>query len=109
MATQADARERIIKELLHDDAALSREEAEALYVEAMQNTIATRFAALGIILPVSEKVGEPGEINDAAGNNVLQVDPMGVREDANVTAIAALVIKAINLSGDAFMDGQTIG
>lgn len=109
MATQAEARERIIKELLHDDAALTREEAEALYAEATQNTVATRFSALGILLPVSEKVGEPGEINDAAGKNVLQVDPMGMLDDDEVSSIAALVVKAINLSGDALMEGQTIG
>lgn len=100
MATQAEAGERIIKELLHDDAALSREEAEALYAETMRNTFAACFAALGIILPVLEETGEPGEISDAAGKNVLQVDPMGMLDDDKVSAIAALVVKAINLSGD---------
>ncbi|MBX9456155.1 MAG: hypothetical protein KL863_09090 [Rhizobium sp.] len=100
MATQAEARDRIIKELLHDDAALSREEAEALYAEATQNTFAARFAALGIILPVLEQAGEPGEISDAAGKNVLQVDPMGMLDDDKVSAIAALVVNAINISGD---------
>lgn len=109
MATQVEGRERIIEVLLHDDAALSREGAEAIYAEAMQNTFAARFAALGIILPVQEKAGEPGEIKDAAGNNVLQVDPMGMLDDDKVSAIAALVVKAINLSGDALLEGQSIG
>lgn len=109
MTTQKGARERTIAEIMKDDAALTREEAEALYAAVTQHAIATRFSALGILLPVSENVGEPGEINDAAGNNVLQVDPMGVRDDAEVSAIAALVVKAINLSGDALMEGQTVG
>jgi len=70
----------------------------ALWQDVGTKEFADALATLGYVLPVTEQAGEIGEIVDANGANILQVDPLGVRDDAEVTAIAALVTLAINLA-----------
>ena len=110
-----EAREKTIKALLQDDDALSREEVETLIEEATladplrarAADFAIRCAAQGILLPVRESTGEEGigEIEDATGTNILQIDPMGMLDDARVSAMAALIVEAINAMGNA-AEGQ---
>jgi len=53
----------------------------------------------GVIMPLAEHPDEVGEIIDAAGDKVLQVDPDGIMTDEQVAAIAALIILAVNICG----------
>jgi hypothetical protein len=108
---QAEARAQLISELLRDDIALTREEAEALFEEAQRDdpyAIRTKFGALGIALPLSEQPGNVGEIIDRAGINVLQVDAMGSRSDDEVSNIGALLVQAINAAAGFTRGGREL-
>jgi hypothetical protein len=54
---------------------------------------------LGVIMPIDLHPYEIGEIVDATGRKVLQVDPDGMLPDEKVDAIATLVILAVNTCG----------
>jgi hypothetical protein len=54
---------------------------------------------LGVIMPVCLHPYEIGEIVDATGRKVLQVDPDGMLPDEQVDAIATMIILAVNTCG----------
>ena len=54
---------------------------------------------LGVTLPVGHHASEAGEIVDATGRKVLQVDPDGMLPDEQAQAIAAIIILAVNTCG----------
>ena len=61
---------------------------------------------LGVVMPLDHHPGEIGEVVDATGRNVLQVDPCGSLPDEQANAIASLIILAINTCGS-FRTAQT--
>jgi hypothetical protein len=54
---------------------------------------------LGVIMPIDLHPYEIGEIVDATGRKVLQVDPDGMLPDEQVDAIATMIILAVNTCG----------
>ena len=66
-------------------------------------SISERFnAALlkqGVVMPLRSHPTEVGEIVDAAGAKVMQVDPDGRLGDDEVEAIANLIMLAVNTCG----------
>lgn len=62
------------------------------------------LAQLGVVMPIDHHPSEAGEIVDAMGTKLLQVDPDGMLPDNEVQAIAALIIVAVNV----MPDGQTV-
>jgi hypothetical protein len=58
-----------------------------------------RLLLAGVIMPLAEHPDELGEIVDATGDKVLQVDPDGTMPDEQVAAIAALIVLAVNTCG----------
>ncbi len=53
----------------------------------------------GVVMPVDHHPTEAGEIVDATGRRVLQVDPDGMLPDDHAQGIAVLVILAVNTCG----------
>jgi len=64
--------------------------------KAAQQAFTAQLAELGITVPVRHHVEELGEIIDAAGKDILQVDPLGIRDDQEVGRLAELFALAIN-------------
>lgn len=54
---------------------------------------------LGVVMPIDFHASEAGEIVDATGRKVLQVDPDGMLPDEQVDAIASMIILAVNTCG----------
>jgi hypothetical protein len=54
---------------------------------------------LGVVMPIDHHPTEAGEIVDATGRCILQVDPLGALPDDQVDAIADLIILAVNTCG----------
>jgi hypothetical protein len=54
---------------------------------------------LGVVMPIDLHASEAGEIVDATGRKVLQVDPDGMLPDEQVDAIATMIILAVNTCG----------
>ena len=54
---------------------------------------------LGVVMPIDHHSAEAGEIVDATGRCILQVDPLGVLPDEQVVAIADMIILAVNTCG----------
>jgi hypothetical protein len=54
---------------------------------------------LGVAMPIDHHPDEVGEVIDAMGNIVLQVDPLGSLPDDQASAIAAMIILAVNTCG----------
>jgi hypothetical protein len=54
---------------------------------------------LGVVMPIDHRPEEAGEIVDATGRCVLQVDPLGVLPDEQVVSIAEMIILAVNTCG----------
>lgn len=73
----------------------------SLHVENIK--ISEQFNAalfqLGVVMPIDFHPYEIGEIIDATGRKVLQVDPDGMLPDEQVDAIAAMIILAVNTYG----------
>lgn len=58
-----------------------------------------RFATMreaGVLLPLSADAAEPGVIVDSHGHDVLVVDYLRERSDADVARIAGIVASAVN-------------
>lgn len=72
-------------------------------------SLAARFALLGIITPVRQQDGADGigELVDANGASLLQIDPLGIREDDEVAAIANAVADAINHAVETMSGGRS--
>jgi hypothetical protein len=64
---------------------------------------------LGVVMPIDQHPKEAGEIIDATGRCVLQVDPLGTLPDEQVEAIADMIILAVNTCGSfrAVQRGET--
>lgn len=60
------------------------------------SSIVSRLAELGIQLPVQTHVDDSATIADAVGGEICVVDPNGVRADAAVFEITALLVGLIN-------------
>ena len=58
-----------------------------------------RLRGLAVRLPLRLDDGEIGSIMDDSGACVLQVDAQGERDDAQVSAIAAELVAAVNSAG----------
>ena len=54
---------------------------------------------LGVAVPLRLHANEAGEIVDATGTKLLQVDPDGFLSDDHVHAIARLIVLAVNTCG----------
>lgn len=80
----------------------------AMIRDAVTTDFVQAAADLGITLPLRRQ-GED-EIVDANGRDILQADPLGVGSDEEASAIADLVVLAINtLAGFAPEGGQAHG
>jgi hypothetical protein len=54
---------------------------------------------LGVVMPLDHRPNEIGEVIDAAGKIVLQVDPLGTMPDDQASGIAEMIILAVNTCG----------
>jgi hypothetical protein len=54
---------------------------------------------LGVVMPLDHHPKEVGEVVDAEGAIVLQVDPLGSLPDDQAAAIAMMIILAVNTCG----------
>jgi hypothetical protein len=54
---------------------------------------------LGVVMPINHRPNGIGEVVDAEGNIVLQVDPLGTMPDDQASGIAEMIILAVNTCG----------
>jgi hypothetical protein len=54
---------------------------------------------LGVVMPLNHHPDEVGEVFDATGRCVLQVDPLGTLPDEQAGDIATMIILAVNTCG----------
>ncbi|MBE0533693.1 MAG: hypothetical protein IH626_22955 [Rhodospirillales bacterium] len=57
------------------------------------------LAERNVALPLSVSPDDPAVVIDDHGNDVITVDPNGWRGNADVAAISALIVEAVNASG----------
>ncbi len=74
-------------------------EGPPMTASGIARTFAGELALYGVKLPVHANPDEPGEVVDAAGNAVAVHDVFNQRPDAEASAIAALIARAINQAG----------
>jgi queuine/archaeosine tRNA-ribosyltransferase len=54
---------------------------------------------IGVVMPLEHRPNDMGEVIDAAGTIVLQVDPLGTMPDDQASAIAEMIILALDTCG----------
>ena len=56
----------------------------------------TTLLRLGVIMPLDRHPKQQGEIVDATGRKILQVDPDGMLPDYQANYIAVMIVLAVN-------------